>query len=70
VQEISPGDLVRWIIDYKVFEADSFGEVMPINAVWATGIIIDVSDKEPLSVELVMLDDSTYQTVHKIHNSF
>jgi len=70
VQEISPGDLVRWIIDYKVFEADSFGEVMPINAVWATGIIVEVSNKEPLSVVLVRLDNNTYQTLHMIHDGF
>lgn len=70
MEKISPGDLVKWIIDYKVFEADSSGEVMPVDAVWATGIIIEVSNSDPLSVVLVRLDDNTYQTLHMIHDGF
>lgn len=70
VEKISPGDLVKWIIDYKVFEAGSSGEVMPVDAVWATGIIIEVSNNDPLSVVLVRLDDNTYQTLHMIHDGF
>jgi hypothetical protein len=70
VDDLSPGDLVRWITDYRVFEAKNNGEVFPIDAVWAYGIIIEVSGSDPLSVVLVRLDTSTHQILHMIHDGF
>jgi len=70
VEELSPGDLVRWIIDYKVFEAHDDGEIFPVDAVWAYGIIIEVSYEDPMSVVLVRLDTKTHQILHMIHDGF
>ena len=70
VDDLSPGDLVRWIIDYRVFEAQDDGEVFPVDAVWAYGIIIEVSNNDPMSVALVRLDTKTYQILHMIHDGF
>tara|TARA_R100001377_G_C3190815_1_gene110514 strand:- start:761 stop:991 length:231 start_codon:yes stop_codon:yes gene_type:complete len=70
VQQLSPGDLVRWIIDYRVFEADDNGEIFPVDAVWAYGIIIEISSTDPMSVALVRLDTKTHQILHMIHDGF
>ena len=70
VDDLSPGDLVRWIIDYRGFEAQDDGEVFPVDAVWAYGIIIEVSNNDPMSVALVRLDTKTYQILHMIHDGF
>ena len=70
MEYLSPGDLVRWIVDYKVFEAQDNGEVFPIDAVWAYGIIIEVSNCDPMSVALVRLDTKTHQILHMIHAGF
>jgi len=70
VSSLNPGDLVKWIIDYKVFEADNNGDVFPVDAVWAYGIIIEVSYSEPNSVVLVRLDTQTHQILHMIHDGF
>ena len=70
MDDLSPGDLVRWIIDYRVFEAQDDGEVFPVDAVWAYGIIIEVSNNDPMSVALVRLDTKTYQILHMIHDRF
>ena len=56
MERLETGDLVRWITDYRVFEAKDDGEVFPIDAVWAYGIIIEVSGTDPMSVVLVRLD--------------
>ena len=70
VEKLEPGDLVRWIVDYKVFVATGDGDVHPINAIWAYGIIIEVSGIDPLSVVLVRLDTKTHQILHMIHDGF
>jgi hypothetical protein len=70
VERLETGDLVRWITDYRVFEAKDDGEIFPIDAVWAYGIIIEVSSCDPLSVVLVRLDTKTYQMLHMIHDGF
>ena len=70
MDDLSPGDLVRWIIDYRIFEAHDDGEVFPVDAVWAYGIIIEVSNNDPMSVALVRLDTKTYQILHMIHDGF
>ena len=70
VERLEPGDLVRWIVDYKVFVATGDGDVHPINAIWAYGIIIEVSGIDPLSVVLVRLDTKTHQILHMIHDGF
>ena len=70
MQILETGDLVRWIIDYKVFEAKDDGQIFPIDAVWAYGIIIEVSPSDPMSVVLVRLDTKTHQILHMIHDGF
>ena len=70
MERLEPGDLVRWIVDYKVFEAKDNGEVFPIDAIWAYGIIIEVSGADPMSVVLVRLDTKTHQILHMIHDGF
>jgi len=70
VEKLATGDLVRWITDYRVFEARDDGEVFPVDAVWAYGIILEVSPSDPMSVVLVRLDTKTHQILHMIHDGF
>jgi hypothetical protein len=70
VQELEPGDLVRWIIDYRVFEAREDGDLFPVDAVWATGIIIEVSSTDPLNVVVMRIDTGTHKLMHMIHDGF
>jgi hypothetical protein len=70
VERLEPGDLVRWITDYKIFEAKDDGEIFPVDAVWAYGIIIEVSSNDPMSVVLVRLDTKSHQILHMIHDGF
>tara|TARA_B100000900_G_scaffold391182_1_gene385552 strand:+ start:1855 stop:2094 length:240 start_codon:yes stop_codon:yes gene_type:complete len=67
---LSPGDLVKWIVDYRVFEAHQDGDIFPVDAVWAFGIIVEVSATEPNSVVLVRLDTQTHEILHMIHDGF
>ena len=70
VQEFFPGDLVKWIVDYRVFEAKDNGEVFPVDAIWAYGIIIEASEVDPHCVVIVRLDTKTHQILHMIHDGF
>jgi hypothetical protein len=70
VEKPSVGDLVKWVTDYKIYEAKLNGEVIPIEPVWAYGIILEVSSFDPLSVILVRLDQGTHQIFHMIHDGF
>lgn len=70
MERLATGDLVRWITDYRVFEAKDDGEIFPVDAVWAYGIIIEVSPSDPMSVVLVRLDTKTHQILHMIHDGF
>ena len=70
MEHLSPGDLVKWIVDYRVFEADEQGDIFPVDAVWATGIIIEVSGIDPLSVVVIRVDTKTHQILHMIHDGF
>ncbi len=70
MERLATGDLVRWITDYRVFEAKDDGEIFPVDAVWAYGIIIEVSANDPMSVVLVRLDTKTHQILHMIHDGF
>ena len=70
MERLATGDLVRWITDYRVFEARDDGEVFPVDAVWAYGIILEVSPSDPMSVVLVRLDTKTHQILHMIHDGF
>ena len=70
MERLETGDLVRWITDYKVFEAKDDGEIFPIDAIWAYGIILEVSPNDPMSVVLVRLDTKTHQILHMIHDGF
>jgi|TARA_R110000822_G_scaffold292609_2_gene414616 hypothetical protein len=68
VEHLSPGDLVKWIIDYRVFEADEEGGVFPVDAVWAKGIVIEVSTADPLNVVVIRMDTETHQILHMLHD--
>ena len=68
VEDLSPGDLVKWIIDYRVFEADEEGGVFPVDAVWAKGIVIEVSTADPLNVVVIRMDTETHQILHMLHD--
>jgi hypothetical protein len=70
VQDLEPGDLVRWIIDYRVYEAHEDGGLFPVDAVWATGIIIEVSSTDPLNVIVMRIDTGTHKLMHMIHDGF
>ena len=70
MERLATGDLVRWITDYRVFEAKDDGEIFPVDAVWAYGIILEVSPSDPMSVVLVRLDTKTHQILHMIHDGF
>ena len=70
MERLETGDLVRWITDYRVFEAKDDGEIFPVDAVWAYGIILEVSPSDPMSVVLVRLDTKTHQILHMIHDGF
>jgi len=70
VERLETGDLVRWITDYRVFEAKDNGEIFPVDAIWAYGIIIEVSPSDPMSVVLVRLDTKSHQILHMIHDGF
>ena len=70
MERLATGDLVRWITDYRVFEAKDDGEILPVDAVWAYGIILEVSPSDPMSVVLVRLDTKTHQILHMIHDGF
>ena len=70
MEKLATGDLVRWITDYRVFEAKDDGEIFPVDAVWAYGIILEVSPSDPMSVVLVRLDTKTHQILHMIHDGF
>ena len=64
--EVGNGSLVK--LHYVGTHDD--GEVFPVDAVWAYGIIIEVSNNDPMSVALVRLDTKTYQILHMIHDGF
>ena len=70
MQQPEPGDLVKWIIDYRVFEADEEGGIYPVDAVWAKGIIIEVSSTDPLNVVVMRIDTKSHQMLHMIHDGF
>ena len=70
MERLATGDLVRWITDYRVFEAKDDREIFPVDAVWAYGIILEVSPSDPMSVVLVRLDTKTHQILHMIHDGF
>lgn len=44
------GDLVRWVISYAVFAADSDGNVHPVSPIYEMGIVMEVSAVDPCLV--------------------
>ena len=40
---VKVGDLVRWVISYAVFAADSHGNVHPVSPIYEMGIVIETS---------------------------
>ena len=48
--DIQRGDLVRWIIDYKVWEPPSGSDAFPVEPVYAYGIVIEGSFADPNNV--------------------
>ena len=67
---LKKGDLIRWIIDYNIYEAGEH-EVLPINPVYAYGIIFEVSIQDPNNVVVCQIrKDGTLLMIHMIHDGF
>tara|TARA_R110001583_G_scaffold11785_2_gene52878 strand:- start:310 stop:543 length:234 start_codon:yes stop_codon:yes gene_type:complete len=67
---LKKGDLIRWIIDYNVYEA-SEDEVLPIDPIYAYGIIFEVSVQDPNNVVVCQIrEDGTLLMIHMIHDGF
>lgn len=68
--DIKKGDLIRWIVDYDIYEVDEDG-VTPANPIYAYGIIMDVSSKDSKNaVVCKMKHDGSYIMLHMIHDGF
>jgi|TARA_E500000331_G_C17238155_1_gene705761 hypothetical protein len=68
--ELSPGDLIRWITDYDVYE--SSGDVVtPIQPIYAYGIVIEASKTDPKNVIVSQFSENgTLKMIHMIHDGF
>ena len=67
---LAPGDLIRWIDDYDVYEA-SGDVVTPIQPIYAYGIVIEVSSADPKNVVVSRFSDNgTLSMIHMIHDGF
>ena len=54
---LDPGDLIRWIDDYDVYEA-SGDVVTPIQPIYAYGIVVEVSKTDPKNVIVSRFSDN------------
>ena len=70
MEELDTGDLVKWVVDYKVFEATDDGDLFPVEAIWAYGIIIEVSKNDKNVVAVIRLDTKSHEILHIIHDGF
>ena len=67
---LDPGDLIRWIDDYDVYEA-SGDVVTPIQPIYAYGIVVEVSKTDPKNVVVSRFSDNgTLKMLHMIHDGF
>jgi hypothetical protein len=58
------GDLLRWIVDYKLFAADDKGNAWPHNPVYEYGVVIEVSHTDPLAVIMFGMTIMTQIVAH------
>ena len=64
---LGPGDLIRWIIDYDVYEA-SGDVVTPIQPIYAYGIVIEASKSDSKNVVVSQLSENgSLKMIHMIH---
>ena len=70
--DIQRGDLVRWIIDYKVWEPPSGSDAFPVEPLYAYGIVIEVSFADPNNVVVACFSNchSNWQILHMIYDGF
>ncbi len=67
---LDPGDLIRWIDDYDVYEA-SGDVVTPIHPIYAYGIVVEVSKTDTKNVVVSRFcDNGTLEMLHMIHDGF
>jgi len=67
---LGPGDLIRWIVDYDIYESN--GDVVtPIQPVYAYGIVIEASKVDPKNVVVSQFSDNgALKMIHMIHDGF
>ena len=70
--DIQRGDLVRWIIDYRVIEPEKDSEAFPVEALYAYGIVIEVSfvDSNNVVVACFANCKNNWQILHMIYDGF
>ena len=70
--DIQRGDLVRWIIDYRVYEPLSGSDVFPVETLYAYGIVIEVSSNDPHNVVVACFANcrNNWQILHMIYDGF
>ena len=67
---IKKGDLIRWIVDYEIYEADG-EQVTPASPIYAYGIIMDVSSQDSKNAVVCRLNnDGSHIILHLIHDGF
>ena len=67
---LDPGDLIRWIDDYDVYEA-SGDVVTPIQPIYAYGIVVEVSKTDPKNVVVSRFSENGgLKILHMIHDGF
>tara|TARA_B100000131_G_scaffold311223_1_gene343826 strand:- start:4019 stop:4246 length:228 start_codon:yes stop_codon:yes gene_type:complete len=68
--KLDRGDLIRWIIDYDVYEA-SGDVVTPIQPIYAYGIVIEASKTDPKNVVVSQFSENgALRLIHMIHDGF
>ena len=67
--DLRRGDLVRWIIDHDIYEAD--GEVLRgVSPNYKYGIIMEVSSVDPNAVIIFSYEDGDWTILNLIHDDF
>ncbi len=71
------GDLVRWVTDWGVYVASAVGVIEREYPVYAYGVIMEVSQKEPDAVVVYCYDSKrefseqgSWIILHMIHDEF
>jgi len=67
--DLEKGDLVRWVIDYRVYEPVS-NEAYPVEPLYAYGIIIKANNGKTITVACFKNCKQSWQVLHMIHDRF